>query len=92
MEDAVPTNLAIYVKTKQLEITRAGLKQGQSIRKEMAHLKNVNNRTEQNLMFLKSYSVFLKSYSIAFDILGVFIPVDFINLNKQHKNIFELCD
>lgn len=85
MEDAVPTNLAIYVKTKQLEITRAGLKQGQSIRKEVAHLKNINNRTEQNLMFLKSYSVFLKSYSIPFDILGVFIPVDFRNLNSNRK-------
>lgn len=46
MEDTVPTNLAIFVKTKQLEITRAGLKQGPSTRKEVAHLKNIKNRTE----------------------------------------------
>lgn len=49
MKDAVPTSLAIYLKTKQLEITRAGLKQGQSTRKEMAHLKNIHYRTEPHV-------------------------------------------
>lgn len=49
MEGAVPKNLAIYVKNKQMAITRVDLKQGQSTRKEVAHLKNSNNRTEPHV-------------------------------------------
>lgn len=39
MEVAVPTDLSIYVKTKQLEIPRADLKQGQSKRKDSGSFK-----------------------------------------------------